>query len=99
VQKVRNALIGLAVTALVLGFAAPAGAQTIRFTEGGQPVASGQVEGEEAHGVIHCPAAAEFFSGAPKGSAPGVVVISPVGTRLGAPKGGTCEEISEVFGG
>jgi hypothetical protein len=88
-------LAGLMVLAVT---AAPAGAQTIRFTEGGQPVASGYLEGEEAHGVIHCPAVASL-NGAPSGSAPGVVVINPNGVRLGGPRGGVCEEIAEVFGG
>lgn len=99
--KIRNVLLGLMVLAVTAVAAAPAGAQTIRFTEGGgQPFASGYVEGGEgAHGVIHCPAVAAAFNGAPNGSAPGVVVINPNGIRLGGPRGGICEEIAEAFGG
>jgi hypothetical protein len=97
VGKIRTVLLlaGLMVLAVT---AAPAGAQTIRLTEGGQPVASGYLEGAEAHGVIHCPAVASFY-GAPRGSAPGVVVVNPNGVRLGGPSGGGCEEIAEAFGG
>lgn len=97
--KVRTVLLGLMVLAVTAVAAAPAGAETILFTEGGQPVASGYLQGEEAHGVIHCPAVASLFMGAPNGSAPGVVVINPNGVRLGGPKGGVCEEVAEAFGG
>jgi len=92
-------LLGLLVLAVSVGFTASAGAETIRVGEGGQPVASGYLEGEEAHGVLHCPAVAKLFNGALSGSAPGVVVINPNGTRLGGPKGGVCEEIAKAFGG
>lgn len=93
--------LALAVLAVTAFMASSASAQTLRFSEEpGQPVASGQLEGEEAHGVIHCQTAAELFIGeTPKGGAPGVVVINPDGTHLGGPRGGTCELISEVFGG
>jgi hypothetical protein len=90
----------LAVGALAAFAAAPAGAETIRSEEKGQPIASGKVEGENAHGVIHCQAVAEAFMGSPKGSAPGVVVINPNGkVFLGGPSGGICEEITEIFAG
>ncbi|HET9676042.1 MAG TPA: hypothetical protein VFP21_00895 [Solirubrobacterales bacterium] len=89
----------LALSALAAFVAAPAGAETLRLgEEKGQPLASGQVEGLDAHGAIHCQAVAEFFIGpVPKGGAPGVVVISPQGVHLGGPKGGICEGIAAAF--
>lgn len=90
---------GLLILAFSVAVAAPAGAETLRFSEGGQPIASGYLEGEEAHGVIHCQPVAEIIGGSPKGSAPGVVVINPTGSRLGAPQNGPCEEIYGIFGG
>lgn len=98
-RKYRKALsILLAVFALAALTAVPAGAETIRFSERGQPAASGYLQGEEAHGVIHCQPVAELFIGeTPQGGAPGVVVINPTGSRLGAPEGGTCEVIYGIF--
>lgn len=99
-RKFRKAMsLFLTLGALAAFAAAPAGAETLRFEEKGQPVASGKIEGENAHGVIHCQAVAEAFMGSPKGSAPGVVVINPNDTFLGGPRGGICEEIAEIFGG
>ena len=101
-RKFRNAMsLALAVFAVAAFMAAPASGETLRFSEEpGQPLASGKLEGEEAHGVIHCQPVAELFLGeTPNGGAPGVVVINPTGTRLGAPRGGTCEVIYGVFGG
>lgn len=102
VSKVRNvASLALAVFAVAAFMASPASGETLRFNENpGQPVASGNLEGEEAHGVIHCQPIAELFLGeTPHGGAPGVVVINPNGSYLGAPRGGTCETIYQVFGG
>jgi len=94
-RKVTSLL--LAVFALAALAAVPAGAETIRFSETGRPLASGHFQGDE-HGVLHCQPVAELFIGeTPQGGAPGVVVINPTHSLLGAPRGGTCEEIYEVF--
>lgn len=98
-SRIRKALaLGLTASAFVVAIASPAGADTIRFSESGQPLVSGYLRGEEIHGVLHCQAAADFLGLGSGGSAPGVVGINPTGTFLGAPKGGTCEAIYEIGG-
>jgi hypothetical protein len=84
-----------AIVACAGTFGAPAGAQVLRgFEEPGQPLASGQTEGD-AHGAIHCPTVAELFIDPSMGpsSAPGSVVITPNRTLLGGPRTGVCADI------
>lgn len=90
--------IGLAMLAISAFMAGTAGAETLRFSKTGQPIASGIIESEEQHGAIHCQAIAELLGETPKGGAPGVVVITPNGIRVSAPAGGECEAIGEIFG-
>jgi len=101
-RKSRNVIsIAMAIVSIAGLTASSASGETLRFSEGpGQPVASGQLKGEGAHGAIHCQPVAEAFLGeTPKGGAPGVVVINPTGAYLGAPRGGTCELIFGMFTG
>jgi len=67
----------------------------------GQPLASGQISGEDVHGAVHCQAVARAFldPGLSPGAAPGSVVITPNGPVLGAPRDGVCAQIYELFAG
>lgn len=99
-RKLRYVIsIALAIVSIAALTASPASGDTLRFSEGaGQPAVSGHLEGEGAHGAIHCQPVAEAFLGeTQKAGAPGVVVINPTGTYLGAPRGGTCELIYGSF--
>jgi hypothetical protein len=93
------AVTAMVVMALVVT-AAPAGADQVHFGEGpGQPVISGELHGEQQHGVIHCQPLANLV--APEAgphSSPGVIVVTPAEKWiLGAPAGGGCEEIYGFF--
>lgn len=94
----KAAVMCMAVFAIGAVLAAPASADTLRFSETGQPVVSGQLEGGEAHGAIHCQAVSDALGTGSK--APGAVVLTGNGKLvLGAPRGGECEVIYEIFGG
>lgn len=101
-MQIRKLAVVMAlIVACICGSGASALAETLPGTSPGAPLASGQLDGLNAHGAIHCQTAAEIFADptlAP-GSAPGVVVITPQGPRLGAPRGGLCAEIYTVFTG
>lgn len=88
----------MAVFAIAAVLAVPASAETLRFSEGGQPIASGKLSGGEEHGAIHCQAVSDVLGSGSK--APGSVVITGNGKYvLGAPRGGECEVIYEIFAG
>jgi hypothetical protein len=70
-------------------------------TGGGQPLASGQLFGEDAHGAIHCQAVARLFvdPDVAPGTAPGAIVITPNGPQFGGPREGLCAQFYTVFTG
>lgn len=87
----------LATAAAAAALAGPAMAD--RFPEGsGQPILSGELHGEEEHGVVHCQPIGEFL-GSSNAESAGVIAVNPDQTRLAAPSGGTCEFIYHAFFG
>jgi hypothetical protein len=93
----KTVVLCLVALALAATVASPASADAVRFSEGGAPIITGKIHGEDEHGVLHCRAVAEFIGESTKGAS-GVAVVRP-GERwlLAAPKGGFCEEVFEVF--
>lgn len=93
---------GAAIVAFVFASTSTAMAERIPDSSGrGEPLASGRLSVEEVHGMIHCQTVAELFVDptlAP-GSAPGGIVVTPNGYKLGAPREGQCARIFTVFTG
>ena len=95
-MKGKLAVIGATLAISLAALSGPAGAE--RLPEPGtpgQPLASGQLSGSEAHGVIHCQAVAELFidPSLKPGSAPGGIVITPNGPVFGGPRDGLCAQL------
>lgn len=87
--------------ATIAAFAALGGqAMADKYSEGhGQPILSGDLHSEAAHGVVHCQPIGESL-GSSKAESAGVIVVNPNQTHVAAPAGGTCEQIYAVlFGG
>lgn len=90
------------VLALLTALSGPAIGQVIPNPTGpGQPLASGQLFGDNAHGAIHCQVVADLFidPALPPGSAPGSVVITPNGPVYGGPNDGLCAQVYTAFTG
>jgi hypothetical protein len=84
----------LALLAVMAFVVVPAGAEVFRFEEGGKPALTGDLAGEGAHGVIHCPAVSQLFGGGTGSASAGAIVVKPNEEwQLASPAGGECEAI------
>lgn len=98
----RRSLLTAALVALLAFAGGPAMADRLPDPgTPGQPLLSGDLSGDNAHGVIHCQPAVELFvdPNLPPGSAPGGIIVTPNGIRLGAPSDGLCAQLYSAFTG
>jgi hypothetical protein len=94
-RAVRTLVTCLGAAAALGVLASPAMADVISGGSG-QPVISGELHGEEPHGVLHCQPFAKALLGSSGREGVGVIVVNPDQTRLAAPAG-ACEEVYNLI--